>query len=225
MCITVKLICSYWGESMLKTFGQIRIGKQKHLKTFWTFLNMPWHFTLPFFLISLPKMNLLSPTVCWVSAFKTQLSCYLLKNIFIILSHGQSQTLPSSAPTVPRTPFNCRHDHTVLLSSVHISISGTSWLESLTVSTWGQGSDGLPLFPRASMFCHKRLSQFIWEIYSHNFFFPIAIGLKKKEFHMGHQSAFYFLLFLLVERQSALGGWEKVFTLKILHYIPDFPVK
>lgn len=57
------------------------------------------------------------------------------------------------------------------------------------------------------------------------FFLSNCSWLEEEKFHMGHQSAFYFLLFLLVERQSALGGWEKVFTLKILHYIPDFPVK
>lgn len=71
MCVTVKLICSSRGKSMVKIFLQMRMGKQKHLETngLQDYLDFPehamrFHIFESFYLLScLPKTHLPTPTV------------------------------------------------------------------------------------------------------------------------------------------------------------------
>ena len=77
---------------MVKIYLQMQMGKQKHLETngLQDYLDFPehamtFHIFESFYLLScLPKTHLPTPTVPWVNSFKTQLSCHLLREVFII---------------------------------------------------------------------------------------------------------------------------------------------
>lgn len=163
----------------------------------------------------------LSHTVPRVNSFKAQLSCHLFKEVFIIpLPKAESISSTWCSYCTFYILLSQKLSHCVI---VHISTLGTSWLESLSVSSLRKGF-------LWSTYCSSIGVWHIGDTHSlsekcmHNFLFPMAIESKTQAAH--EQSECVSLPPVCpCSRPEMFLGWGRVFMLKVLKYNPKHPVK
>ena len=216
---------------MIKTFLQIRIDKQKLLKTngLQDSLDFPEHamtfliFKSFHFLFSLPQMNFLSLTIPWAN-FTTQLSCYLLKEI--IIPFHQTELVPSTCCShCTCTPFHCGNHQAAAELSTFSSLAPITGWSCWLWAPWGQGWDGLPIFLKSwHNAWYVRNTHNLWQMYSlmwrisSQLFLPNCNWLEEDRISHWQSESIVLPPFTPCRGSEELWGWGKVIMLKTSDY-------